>query len=257
MARATSINGLARCGVGVVIAFLFIPAHAGEQPFNGYVALLSNYVGRGLAQSVGEPAFQAELNYNPGDGVYAGISGSSINWIDQLFPGSSASFELDGWLGYRKSFADGWTFKGGVLRLQFPGHYALQVARPDTTEAFAFIGWRTVSAKLNYALTDSFGTPDSRGSSYLDVSAALPLGDAWSAGAHVGRKTGRGTNPATGLRNDLASYTDYKLSLTRYFPYGLSADIAYTWTNADPAQYTLGDYNVAGHHVRLALQKDF
>lgn len=226
-------------------------------PISGYAALLSNYVGRGLAQSVGEPSLQAELNIGLDDGLYGGISGSSINWIDQLFPGSSVSVELDGWLGYRRTFANDWTFKGGVLRLQFPGRYAPGVMRPDTTELFAFIGWRTMSARLNYAISDSFGTPDSRGSWYADLSASLPFGDSWSAGAHLGRKHASGDNADTGLANDRADYTDYKLSLTRHFTQGISVDVAYTWTNAEPALYTLNDYNVAGHHWRVVLQKDF
>lgn len=226
-------------------------------PLNGYVALMSNYIGRGLAQSVGEPALQAELNIGLDDGLYGGISGSGINWIDQLHPGSSVSLELDGWLGYRRSFADGWTFKGGVLRLQFPGRYAPNVMRPDTTELFGFIGWRTVSAKLNYAITDSFGTPDSRGSWYADLSASLPFGDSWSTGAHIGRKHASGNDPDTGAPHDRNDYTDYKVSLSRHFAQGISVDVAYAWTNAEAALYTLNGYNVAGHHMRVVLQKDF
>lgn len=224
---------------------------------SGYAAVLSNYVGRGLAQSVGETALQAELNIGLDDGLYGGISGSSINWIDQLFPGSSVSVELDGWIGWRETFAQDFTFKGGALRLQFPGRYAPGVARPDTTELFAFIGWRTLSARVNYAVTDSFGTPDSRGSWYADLSASLPFGDSWAAGAHLGRKHSSGRNPDTGAANDAADYTDYKLSLTRHFTQGVSVDVAWTWTNADAALYTLNGYNVAGDHLRLSLQKDF
>lgn len=245
-------------GLIVIALGMACAASADEpQPLYGYVGLHSNYIGRGLAQSVGEPSLQAEINIGLDDGLYGGISGASINWIDQLFPGSSVSVEIDGWLGYRKSFADHWTFKGGVLRLQFPGRYAPDVVRPDTTELFAFIGWRTMSARLNYAISDSFGTPDSRGSWYADLSASLPFGDAWSAGAHLGRKHASGNNPDTGAANDRNDYTDYKLSLTRYFAQGVSVDVAYVWTNAEPALYTLNDYNVAGHHWRVALQKDF
>lgn len=239
--------------------------HAAEsqpasQTTGGYVALVSNYLGRGLAQSVGEPALQAEININSGNGLYAGLFASSVNWVDQLYIGSSASVELDAWLGYRKTFAEDWTFRGGVIRLQYPGYYAPQdppAARPDTTELFAAISWRRISAKLNYAVTDAFGTPDSRGSWYLDVSGSMPLGERWNAAAHIGRKQGRGTQAASGFRNERASYTDYKVSLTRYFDNAFSVDLAWSRTNADPELYTLNGYNVAGNHFRLALQKDF
>ncbi|MHB8426000.1 MAG: TorF family putative porin, partial [Gammaproteobacteria bacterium] len=160
----------------------FAPAYA-QQPDNtltGYVALMSSYIGRGLSQSVGQPSIQAELDYNnTGAGLYAGMDGTSINWIDQLYPGDSVSLEADGYAGYRW-FAGDWAYKCGLLRMQFPGHYVPQTppaARPDTTEVFSFIGWRNLSAKLNYAVTDSFGAPDSRGSWYLDLSVTQPVGN--------------------------------------------------------------------------------
>jgi uncharacterized protein (TIGR02001 family) len=238
-----------------------IQAHA-EQPANmltGYVAWMSNYIGRGLAQSVGNPSVQAELDYNPSDGLYAGLDGTSINWIDQVYPGDSVSVELDGYAGYRKTDGD-WTFKGGALRLQFPGRYVPQtppVARPDTTELFGFVGWRELSAKLNYAITDAFGTPDSRGSWYLDLSSTVPLNESWSFGAHIGRKQSRGHDPVTGLANTRTSYTDYRLTVTRTFAEHTSIALAYTWTNANPALYTLNGYNVGGRHLAITLEKDF
>ncbi|HET7921431.1 MAG TPA: TorF family putative porin, partial [Gammaproteobacteria bacterium] len=198
------------------------PARAETAPalFTGYVAFMSNYIGRGLAQSVGQPSVQAELDYNnSGGGFYAGLDGTSINWIDQVYPGDSVAVELDGYAGYRKLAGD-WTFKAGVLRLQFPGRYVAQsppAARPDTTELFASAAWRNLSAKLNYSVTDAFGTPDSRGSWYLDLAAELPIAGHWRVGAHLGRKQSRGTNPATGVPNSRSSYTDYRLAATYLF----------------------------------------
>lgn len=228
--------------------------------FSGSVTLTSNYVGRGLAQSVGEPSLLADLSYNSADGWYGGLSAASINWIDQLYPGNSVSMELDGWLGHRYSFAEDWVFEGGLLRIQFPGRYVIQtppVARPDTTEAFISLGWRNLSAGLNYAITDSFGTPDSRGSWYLDLSATLALAETWSANFHLGHKESRGRNPITGAPNDRSSYSDYKASLTHDFAQGSSITLAYTGTNADPLLYTLNGYNVAGDYFWIALQQDF
>lgn len=228
--------------------------------FSGSVTLTSNYIGRGLAQSVGQPSLLAELDYDPVEGWYGGLSGASINWIDQLYPGNSVSLELDGWVGYRVLLGENWTIKGGVLRLQFPGRYVPQtppVARPDTTEVFGSLGWRNLSARLNYSVTDAFGTPDSRGSWYLDLSATLPLSDAWSADFHLGRKQARGHDPVTGIAHDRTSYTDYKAALTYAFGQGSSITLAYTGTNADPLLYTLNDYNVSGEYFWVRLQQDF
>lgn len=229
-------------------------------PLSGDLQYMTNYIGRGLAQSVGQPSVSGELDYGYRDGGYGGVDFTSINWIDQLYPGDSVSVEVDAWAGYRSHFATDWYGKLGVLRLQFPGHYVTQsppVARPDTTEAFAYLAWNNVSAQLNYSLSESFGTPDSRGSWYLDISATQPLNTRFRLGAHLGRKHATGADPLTGASHRLNDYTDYKLSIAYALPYGMSLTLAHTWTNADPARYTLEGYDVGGHHTWLLLEKDF
>lgn len=228
--------------------------------FSGSVTLTSNYIGRGLAQSVGQPSLLAELDYDPVEGWYGGLSAASINWIDQLYPGNSVSLELDGWVGYRVLLGEDWAIKGGVLRLQFPGRYVPQtppVARPDTTEVFGLLGWRNLSARLNYSVTDAFGTPDSRGSWYLDLSASLPLAETWNMDFHLGRKQSHGSDPMTGIPHDRTSYTDYKIALNHDFAYGTSITLAFSGTNADPALYTLNGYNVADQRLWVELQQSF
>jgi len=229
--------------------------------FYGYVQLMNNYIGRGLSQSVGDPSWQAEIDANPGSGLYGNLSAVHIGWIDKIHPGDSVHTEVDGVLGWRELFGHGGEFKAGVLQLQFPGRYRLQsppASRPDTTEVFAYIGWNGVSARLNYDVTDSFGTPDSRGSWYLDTNATHALNDEWSLGAHVGRRQSRGHDPASGASNAAQfSYTDYKASITRFFPHGFNVTLMHTWTTADPAIYTLNRYFVGGHHTSVVLEKDF
>jgi uncharacterized protein (TIGR02001 family) len=226
----------------------------------GYVQLMSNYVGRGLAQSVGQPSAQVELAGETRSGLYGFVDATSINWIDQLYPGDSVSMEVDAVLGYRRAFAPDGVWKVGVMRLQFPGRYVEQhppVEEPHTTEVFLRMAWRGFTAKLNVAVTNAFGTPDSKGSWYLDLAGVQPLGQGWSAGAHVGRKETRGTNPTSGLPNSRSSYTDFKLALSYDLRSDLSLSLAETWTTADPSLYTLNGYRVGGHHLALTLQKTF
>lgn len=241
-------------------------AHAraqGAEPhlFYGYAQLMTNYIGRGLSQSVGQPSAQVEVDVNPGDGLYGNLSAVHIGWIDKVYPGDSVHVEVDGVLGWREFFAHDGEFKAGVLQLQFPGHYVRQsppVRRPDTTEVFGYVRWKGVSARLNVDVTDSFATPDSRGSWYLDTNAILPLGAQWSVAAHVGRKHSRGNDPVSGASNaQRFSYTDYKLSGARLFEHGYSITLQYSWTTADPAIYTLDDYRVGGHILSAVLEKDF
>ena len=229
-------------------------------PVSGYVQFMTNYVGRGLAQSVGQPAVQGEFDYYAADGLYTNLDGTSINWIDQIYPGDSASIEVDGVLGYRRMFAGDWTWKAGLLRLQYPGRYVPQTPpaeEPNTTEVFGYLAWKGLSAKLNYSLTDSFGTRDSKGSTYLDLEASQPLDRSWTLGAHLGLKRQTGKDPVSGLSHARNDYTDYKLSLAYAFRPDLSLTLAESWTNADPALYTINGYDAGGHHLWLVLEKDY
>lgn len=228
-------------------------------PFSGSVKLMSNYVGRGLSQSVGRPSVAGELKYEPDAGLCAEIDGYSINVLDELYPGDSASLLLEAGVAYRLTTTGGARWQGGVQRVQFPGRYVAQPApmeEPNTTEAVVQVSQAGLSAKLDYALTDYYGTPGSKGSGYLDLAAALRLDDSWALGAHLGRKQLSGTDSWGGLPNSRKDYTDYKLSLSHAFGARTSLTLAYTWTNANPALYTVHGYNVAGNQIWLVFEKE-
>ena len=223
---------------------------------SGYVALMSNYVGRGLSQSVGNPSVQVEVNYYASSGWYAGLDVTTINWVEKVYPGSNGRLELDAYAGYRWIRGD-WTLKGYAMRLEFPGHYPSGTKRPDTNELVGFAGWRGLSAKLNYSVSDAFGTPDSRGSWYLDLGAGKALGEKWYAAAHAARKQPRGRNPQTGVPNDINAYNAYKVGLTRSLPHDFAVSFEQTWTTARPELYTLNGYRVAGSHFAVVLLKSW
>lgn len=249
-----------RIALALATATNCLPAIADDarSPFYGYVQVMNNYVGRGLSQSVGEPSVQAEIDVNPGSGAYGNLSAVRIGWVDRSMPGSRVHFEVDGVLGYRWLFGRDGEVRAGVLQMQFPGHYVAHAGRPDTTEVFAFVGWHGVNARLNYDVTDSFGTAGSRGSWYLDTNANWPVMPRWNLAAHVGRRHSSGSDPLTGASNgDRFSYTDYKLAATRSFEYATSVTLGYTWTTANPEIYTLDGYRVGGRHVSVVFEKDF
>lgn len=228
--------------------------------FGGDVQFRSNYVARGISQSQGQPSVQGEIDYNPGDGVYGGMDGSSINWINQLHPGDNVSLDADAWLGYRRHFDSGWTAKAGFMRMQFPGHYVQQsppVDQPNFTEAFGYAAWKGLSMQLNYAVTDYAGNPDSKGTVYLSVALSQPLGETWTLGAGLGRVRQAGRDPASGRPNSRFDYTDYKLSLACALGSGINLTLSHTWTNADLNIYMIDGYAVAGRHTWLSLEKDF
>ena len=226
----------------------------------GNVQFMTNYVGRGLAQSLGNPSVEGEIDVNTGDGWYGGIDGNSINWIDKLYPGDDVGMEIDAWAGYRMHFAGDWRYKLAFLRLQFPGNYAPQktpVAEPNTTEAYGYLSWKTYSLQVNYSITDSFGTPDTKGSLYIDLSGSQELAQDWTLGEHLGRNQKTGHDPVSGLSHRRNDYTDYKVHVDWYLGQGLTLTLAHTWTNADLSIYTLGGYAVGGHHTWLLIERDF
>lgn len=236
------------------------PAATSASPFSGDVEFRTNFVARGISQSQGQPSVQGEIDVNSGDGIYAGADANTINWIDHLYPGDKVKLDVDAWLGYRKHFDSGWIAKAGFQRMQFPGHYVPQsppTSQPNFTEAFGSVAWNGVSVQLNYAVTNYAGTPDSKGTTYLNLSASPPVGGPWMLGAALGHVAHPGRDPVTGLSNSRFDYTDYKLSIARDLGSGISLALAYTWTNADPNIYTIDGYAVAGHHTWLSLEKDF
>jgi uncharacterized protein (TIGR02001 family) len=246
----------------MLLSVLAMPVHAdnGDGDISGNVQFMTNYIGRGLTQSVGQPSIEGEVDYYAVNGLYTNLEGTSINWIDQIYPGDSVSVEIDGVVGYRHTFADDWTYKFGVLRLQFPGRYTPQsppTDQPNSTELFGYLSWRHLSARLDYSLTNYFAAPDSKGSTYLDLSASQPCGDGWNLGAHLGFKREAGHDPVTGLSNSRSNYTDYKLYVAYTLGDGMTLTLAETWTNADAALYTINGYDAGGHHAWMMLEKDF
>jgi hypothetical protein len=120
-----------------------------------------------------------------------------------------------------------------------------------------YVAWRGLSAKLNYAVSDSYGTPNSEGSYYFDLGAGHALGEKWYVGAHAARKRASGRNPQTGVENSRTDYNAYKVALTHSLGRDFYVSFEQTWTTAERALYTLNGYHVAGDHLAVMVQKNF
>lgn len=249
------------CAAAVVISLLaaFVPARAQTAGVSGSVALVSNYVFRGLTQTDGNPALQGSLEFDDNSGFYAGAWASNISWFSDANPQSSVSLEIDLYLGWRHPLSRDWNADAGVYRYQYPGSYGSLngVVKPNTTEIYAGIGWKWVSIKGYYSVADTFGVPDSSGASYLVLSAAVPVGE-WSFGAHIGRQEYHGQTPGVSSSNAaLYSYTDYGASVTRSFGSGFSVSATASRADVNPAGYTVRGHNLGGNWYVLSVQKSF
>lgn len=203
-------------------------------PFTGNVTLASEYLYRGIAQTHGKPALQGGLDYAHPSGFYAGTWGSTISWLSDMGGGTSAPLELDVYGGYKNSFAEDWSYDLGVLTYNYPGTgFAV---KPDTTELYGQLGYKWLTAKYSYVVSDHiFGASSTtggktNGSGYLDLTATFDLGDGWGVSGHGGHQTIKDNGPA--------SYSDWKIGVTKDLGAG-TVGLYYSDTNAKggPSQF--------------------
>ena len=215
-----------------------IPASAHTVTSN--VGLFSDYIFRGISQTGQKPAIQGGFDYARSSGFYAGEWGSSISWVSDVFTATggtaganNAGLELDIYFGFKNSFATDFNYDVGFLRYNYPGTYVAGATKGDTDEIYGLIGYKWITAKYSYSLGDTFMVPGARGTYYFDLSANYSIPDTGiTLGAHAGRQTYKGSSAAyVAAGGPLASYTDYKLSVTKDFN-GYALGLAYSNTNA-------------------------
>lgn len=186
-----------RCASFALAAGLATSAgvHAGDAAytFNGNLELTSDYVFRGLTQTWGKPAIQGGADLAMANGFAAGLWGSSIS--AHSYPGGS--MELDLYASYGRPINGDWSWRVGLYGYVYPGanldHAGLPSRSLDTLEANVALSWKRWTLKWNRALTDYFGVDreqgyasDSRGTNYLMLEGAWPLGTKWTLTLHAG-----------------------------------------------------------------------
>lgn len=185
-------------------------AHAADaaavHTVTGNIAITSDYRYRGLTQSRFEPALQGGADYtHTPTGLYAGVWGSTIKWIDDA--GGDSNVEIDLYGGKRGEFGGGVSYDTGLLYYYYPSNGFTDSA--NTLEVYGQLGYGPGYIKYSHATTNLFGTPDSKGSGYLDIGANIELATGLVLNLHAGRQR---------IKNysDL-SYNDYKVGVTKDF----------------------------------------
>lgn len=197
---------------------------APESTLSYNAGVVSDYRYRGISQSRLNPALQGGVDYADKSGLYVGAWGSTIKWIKDA--GGDANVELDLYGGYKGAVGDV-AYDVGFLRYEYPSNKLAVSA--NTNEVYGAVTYGLFTAKYSHAVSNLFGFGDSKNSYYLDLSAALDLGDGYTLTPHVGRQS---------VKNNTAySYNDYALTLGKDLGNGLSASAAVIGTNADKALY--------------------
>ena len=202
-------------------------AQAQESTLSYNVGVVSDYRYRGISQSRLQPALQGGIDYADKSGFYVGAWGSTIKWIKDA--GGDAPVELDLYGGYKGAVGDV-AYDVGFLRYEYSGNKLGNVqgfVNANTNEVYGAVTYGLFTAKYSHAISNLFGTADSKNSYYLDLSANFDLGDGYSLTPHVGYQK---------VKNSVnGSYTDYALTLAKDLGNGLSATVALVDTNADKA----------------------
>lgn len=236
-------------------------AAAAAEPFTitANVGLFSDYRFRGISQSGKRPAIQGGFDISHESGLYAGVWASSISWIGDGNSAVSAPIETDWYAGWKKEFIPDWTIDVGGLQYYYPGSYPSGAfyARPHTFELYAALSYKWITLKYSNSLTRLFGLvsptgQDTTGSGYLDLTATYDTGF-WgiSAVGHVGHQW---------VHNfGAASYTDWKLGLTKDLGKNFTVSLSYIDTNANEQYYTASNSGrvLSKATVVLGLQRTF
>lgn len=201
----------------------------------GNAAVVSDYQVRGLTQTWGRPAVQGGLDYTAANGLAAGVWGSNVS--DNSFPGGST--ELDVYGSYGQPISGDWSWRAGLHSYFYPGadlgraHPPLGSRRFNTLEANVALTWKWLTLTYNRALTDYFGADveqgyrgSSRGTSYLQIDADLPLATHWDLALHAGHTfyTTSLALPLAGGATD-PSYSDFGATLRWQFAPHWSASV--------------------------------
>ena len=204
-------------------------APASPHTFTGNVGLVSNYVFRGISQSAAKPALQGGFDYAHASGLYAGTWASNVNWVADNYggaglPSASNSLEIDVYGGYKGTVTGDLGFDVGLITYNYPGSNLTvggTFIKPDSTEVYGALSWKWLTVKYSQSTTALFGwnkfggtvNDKTDGSGYLEINGVFDLGNGWGINAHVGDQKIKGNGPA--------SYTDYKLGVSKDAGYGV------------------------------------
>jgi uncharacterized protein (TIGR02001 family) len=215
---------------------------ASPHTLTGNVGLYSQYIFRGLTQTDRKPAVQGGFDYSHSSGFYVGTWASNISWLrDSAAYSAGGSGEFDFYGGFKGNIGKSdFTYDVGTLYYYYPGDAnvaanALNV-KADTWEIYGALGWKWLSAKYSYAVSNKvFGVRDADGTYYFDLSATYPATDKLNLIAHYGIQKFTGQDPrlvGVGSNDTIYSYSDWKIGLSYTLPKDFTIGAFYTDTSS-------------------------
>jgi len=192
------------CAIPLLLAAVPLSAQAEGGPWSveGSLAVVSDYVWRGVSQSQEDPAGQFELTFSHESGFYIGTWGSTVDFTGPGDEDDGINVEVDLIVGYTHEFSDTLSLDLNAQRYFYPGAKdGYDIDFNEFTAALSFGGNYTA------AITYSDDAIKLGGSSlYYSLGGEWELGDSgFTLAAGVGYYD---LDDAIG-----EGYTDYTISL--------------------------------------------
>jgi uncharacterized protein (TIGR02001 family) len=232
------------------------PAAAPKAPEPAYtvsynIGAVSDYRFRGISQTSKGAAVQGGADVAFKNGAYLGAWASNVKWVRSYNGASKGQLELDVYGGYKGEIAKNLTYDLGAIAYVYPGNNSGAagtlgdgtgiggVVNATTKELYGSVTSGIFTAKYSRSFGTFLGFKESSGSSYIDLSAAVDLGNGFTLTPHVGYQKIAGTTSGnTATNHALYGYTDYALTVAKDMGNGLTLTAAATSTNAKSVNYT-------------------
>lgn len=225
----------------LVAAALLGGASLAHAELSANVALTSDYVWRGVSQTLEDPAVQGGFDYSHESGFYAGVWGSNVDFGE----GDSADLELDVYGGFAGELGNGIGYDLGLIYYIYPG--TAPGVDYDWLEAYGSLSYSYFTLALNYS-SDVFNADED--GFYINLSAEYPISDALAVSGGIGHYSFDDAVFGAGAPD---SYVDWNLGLSGSYA-GFGLDLRYHDTDDDGA--TLFGDNADGRVV-FTVSKSF
>jgi uncharacterized protein (TIGR02001 family) len=237
------IAGILASGVALAQDEEAEEAEAGPHSLSATMTVTSDYVFRGVSQTQESPAFQAAFDYAHEAGFYAGVWGSSVDFIpDDALPEEEddADLEIDVYVGWSFAITDDFSADVQLVRYIYPS--TNDGFDYDYNEFIGKLGWSWLTFSLGYS-NDVFNLDES--GIYYNV------GGEWELPAEITLSAGVGYYDLDDALGD--SYADYSLAVSKSWgKFNFSLGLYDTSGGGDDLYGTLADDRAVAT-VSLAL----
>ncbi|MFM7462034.1 MAG: TorF family putative porin [Burkholderiales bacterium] len=218
------------------------PEPTPEHTFVPKISLFSEYEYRGISQTSEKPAVQLNLDYSHSSGFYLGLFASNISWLKDYkklgLAKDSAAAEVDLFGGYKFEIVKDVTIDIGYLHYEYSGMKPLAgLPKANTDEIYIGAAYGPFNAKYSYSTGDIFGTPKSKGSTYIELNFSQEVAPKLTLNGTIAQQKFKGTFAGFDNNKEL-TYNVFKLGPTYDLGDGWSIGGYYKSTNAKHANYT-------------------